>query len=339
MTKSCVLAIALGSALAAASPAGAQPYEVLGTRASGMGGAFVAVGDDASAIYWNPAALATGSFFSFVLDYGTAEATPESRVRAGSQSASFLGVGVPALGVGYYRLRATTVGPAAVPADRLDAPRDLQGQGVRVASLVTHNVGVTLVQSLTDSIAVGTTLRYVHGNAASAFAPLEPADDLLETARNLDGADGDQFDADIGAIATFGTLRLGVAVRNVVEAKFDTPGEIETLRLDRQARAGMALTVATGVVVSADMDILRVPGLLGEVRNFAVGGEARVLRRAFVRGGYRFNTLDDQPEGRTPVGTAGGSFLVTSSLFVEGQATFGGDTASRGWGIAGRFLF
>ena len=322
-----------------AAPALAQPYEVLGTRAAGMGGAFVAVADDASAIYWNPAALATGSFFSLVLDYGEAEATPESRIRAGSQSASFIGVGVPALGVGYYRLRSTTVAPAPVPADRLDAPRDHEGQGVRIASLVTHHVGVTLVQSLTDYLVVGTTLKYVHGTAASGFAPIAPADDLLESAEDLDGADGDQFDADIGAIATFGTIRLGFTARNVAEAKFDTPGELETLRLDRQFRAGMALTLATGFLVSADMDISRTPGLTGEVRNFAFGGEARVFRRAVARGGFRFNTLDDQPDGRTPVGTVGGSVLVTSSLFIDGQGTFGGDSASRGWGIAGRFIF
>jgi len=322
-----------------AAPAWAQPYEVLGTRAAGMGGAFVAVADDASAIYWNPAALATGSYFSLVMDYGLAEATPGNRLRAGSQSGSFLGLGVPALGIGYYRLRATTVAPSPVPADRLDAPRDLEGQGVRVASLVTHHVGVTLVQSLTDHIVVGTTLKYVHGNAASGFAALRPADELLEAAEELEGADGDQFDADIGAIATYGTLRVGFTVRNVAEAEFDTPGKLDTLRLDRQYRAGMALTLATGFIVSADMDLSETPGLTGDVRNFAFGGEARLARRVVVRGGFRFNTLDDQPDGRTPVGTAGGSFLVLSSLFVDGQATFGSDDAARGWGIAGRFVF
>ena len=33
----------------------------VGTRASGMAGAFVAVADDATAVYWNPAGVATGS--------------------------------------------------------------------------------------------------------------------------------------------------------------------------------------------------------------------------------------------------------------------------------------
>src|SRR5438094_8616567 len=36
----------------------AQTFDQVGERAQGMGGAFVAVADDASAIYWNPAGLA-----------------------------------------------------------------------------------------------------------------------------------------------------------------------------------------------------------------------------------------------------------------------------------------
>jgi len=41
--------------------AAAQSTESVGTRAQGMGGAFVGVADDASAVYWNPAGLAGGA--------------------------------------------------------------------------------------------------------------------------------------------------------------------------------------------------------------------------------------------------------------------------------------
>ena len=58
-------------ALATAAPSLAQSQ--VGTRAAGMAGAFVAVADDATAVYWNPAGVATGSLVSAVVDFGQAE--------------------------------------------------------------------------------------------------------------------------------------------------------------------------------------------------------------------------------------------------------------------------
>ena len=40
----------------------AQIVESVGNRALGMGGAFVAVADDSTATWWNPAGLATGPY-------------------------------------------------------------------------------------------------------------------------------------------------------------------------------------------------------------------------------------------------------------------------------------
>ena len=66
-------------ALVLAFPArsAAQGTDSVGTRAQGMGGAFVGVADDASAVFWNPAGLAGGSYFSLVLDGNTARAVPD----------------------------------------------------------------------------------------------------------------------------------------------------------------------------------------------------------------------------------------------------------------------
>ena len=50
--------------LAYAPEAEAQSVETIGIRAQGMGGAFTAVADDATATWWNPAGLAGGSYFS-----------------------------------------------------------------------------------------------------------------------------------------------------------------------------------------------------------------------------------------------------------------------------------
>ena len=51
-----------------------QGFEAVGIRALGMGGAFVAVADDASATYWNPAGLVTGDLVSVVMETGVAQA-------------------------------------------------------------------------------------------------------------------------------------------------------------------------------------------------------------------------------------------------------------------------
>jgi hypothetical protein len=104
--------LAAGAGSAAAQAAGAGGVEVLGVRAQGMAGAFVAVADDATAAYWNPAGLATGNFFSMGI-----ERTHVSLPSAGGDAALRTGailLGTPPLGAGYYRLGATHVVPVTV---------------------------------------------------------------------------------------------------------------------------------------------------------------------------------------------------------------------------------
>src|SRR5688572_15574551 len=63
----CACALVLGGL---PRPVAAQVFEAVGSRAQGMGGAFVAVANDSSATWWNPAGLADGPF----LDTATARA-------------------------------------------------------------------------------------------------------------------------------------------------------------------------------------------------------------------------------------------------------------------------
>jgi hypothetical protein len=127
--------------LASAPPAQAQAEPPVGVRAAGMGGAFTAVADDASAVFWNPAGLAGGSFFSLVLDRNVLD----------HDSATLLAIGTPPLGLSYYRT----------------ATRDLAGSR---HSLVGHHAGVTLLHSLADRVAVGATLKLVRGVVSSGDA-------------------------------------------------------------------------------------------------------------------------------------------------------------------------
>jgi hypothetical protein len=122
-----------------AAAAWAQTTTVVGVRAAGMGGAFTAVADDASAVVWNPAGLASGAFVSAVVD--------RNAFNRGA-STLFVGLAGPPVGLAYYRI----------------ATGALQN-GRR--ALVADHAGVSLVQSIGNwGLAAGATLEIVHGVAA-----------------------------------------------------------------------------------------------------------------------------------------------------------------------------
>ena len=108
--------------LAAPSRADAQSMEAVGTRALGMGGAFVAVADDATATYWNPAGVATGATFSALFDVNTSDlvaggddsAALSAETRAQDLSGRALAMATPPLGLSYYHIRTYTLGAPVV---------------------------------------------------------------------------------------------------------------------------------------------------------------------------------------------------------------------------------
>jgi hypothetical protein len=286
----------------------AQSFETLGPRAAGMGGAFVAVADDATAVYWNPAGLATsGRLFNISVDFMRGEPDLDT-IPAGvdrERSAGFVGLATPPLGLSYYRLDVTRVTPA--------------GASLPLQRFVTHNAGITLVQSIGGLVAVGTTLRYVRSESQN------------------------DFDADIGAMAVLGQqFRAGVTVRNLRQPDLETITH-ETFEMKRQSRAGVAFVGVPGLIVSADMDLERTAGSVGEERNFAVGTEAQLYSRVAVRAGFRINTEDVSrfgvASGHPRVVSLGTSVTTFRSLIVDAQVTLGSKAGDRGWGIAARMVY
>ena len=164
-----------------------------------MGGAFVAVADDASAVYWNPAGLVLGgSYFSMVLDNNLSEVEPDDPRTGGRQSASLIAVSSLPVGVSYYRLSSSTLRQSAALGT------------ARLERLTTHHAGVTVVQQLGEHVAIGSTLKWVHGYAASGIVPAGDRDDLLDGAGDLPEHSTNKFDMDVGVMALVGKFHAGV---------------------------------------------------------------------------------------------------------------------------------
>jgi len=346
MTKNCrFLAAAAAVLWLLPAGAGAQSFAAAGTRAAGMGGAFVGVADDATAIYWNPAGLAAGSFFSLALDGRVGEAAPDDSAAGGDHSSFFLGLSMPALGLSYYRLKASTVSPPLMllPADEASSSRNLSSVAeLRLDTLITHHAGATLVQSIVPGVSVGATLKLVRGIAASTGVPVATAGEALDhEAAELLGRASNTFDLDVGVMATGGPLKAGLTVRNVREPGFEAPGTGRELVLERQARAGLSYAVSTNWVAAADVDLLRTRDAFGERRDLAAGVEGRLQRRVLVRAGVTFNLLGDDglDDGARTAYSVGGSYAATASVFIDGHFTTGTDQAGRHWGLAARFVY
>jgi hypothetical protein len=309
--------------------AAAQTFEGVGSRASGMGGAFVAVADDASAAYWNPAGFAAGSFFSMVIDRTGAKTSPPGAAGGTGRTGFLFALGAPPLGLSYYRLRTTTL---AVLPTAGEAALTTPGL-VRVDTLTTHHTGVTLVQSVAPGVAVGATLKLVRGTASSSLQPDEAREALLDGDADPRGEKSTRFDADLGIMASLGRVKAGLTVRNLRQPDFPTGGARASLTLQRQARAGLALMPWPGWILATDLDLTRSHGPLGDTRTFAAGGEGRVHSKVYVRGGVRVNTIG----AHTPSASAGASYAATASMLLDAQITTGADGNDRGWGVAARF--
>lgn len=288
-----------------------------------MGGAFVAVANDSSATWWNPAGLAAGPFVDVTL--GTASAGAGSA--PGRTRAWGIAIAMPVLGASHYRLRITdidqidtTVAPAA---DRQEGR-----VGVPSQSLKLEQFGATLVHSLFPRLHAGATFKLVRGTAEGTGG---------KSTEN-------SVDADVGLLGVAGPVRLAFLARNLSQPVLHRPGEGpgDGLRLARHFRAGVAYDgdlLPAGrsqpFIVSLDADLAAYDTARGPRRVVAAGAERWfAARRLALRGGARLN----QVGSRERSASLGGSVALLKGIIADVHAT-AGSRAERGWGVVARASF
>lgn len=315
--------------------ADAQPAP--GVRAAGLAGAFVAVADDASAVYWNPAGVATGAIVSAIVTFGAGETAEEnSQAPAGERhTARLVAFSVPPIGLAYYRIAAYGTG-SATPAVVASQSREEVRRSVH--ALTTSVVGVSLLQSLNEFIVVGVTPKLVRGSAARGLSARADTRGALDEAAGLDGRGETTFDVDAGVMVAVQSLRLGLAARNLTTPAFDVDAG-EAIELDREVRVGGAWGSSwpgiSRVIVSVDGDVTSRRTPSGDRRDVAAGVETWWRsQRLGLRSGVRRSTIGD---ARVAV-TVGVSAALRPGTFVEAHVARG-HADERGWSVGVRMGF
>ena len=320
---SAVMLLLVGSA----RPVYAQVFEALGVRALGMGGAFVAVADDATATYWNPAGL-TNVFSSAVLEVQRIDTrfdADPTRTEGTKDLTTFLSLASPTVGLSYYRLRSWQV-------DRV-AEGGIDGLSTAsLTSLVTHHAGITLVRPLGPGLTFATVLKAVRGTVGVGSGDGgAPVGALFDQASGLSGRSTTRLDFDVGVMVDVGAFKLALVGRNLREPEFAVSDDA-AVSLRRQFRAGLSVRPTRSLVVAVDADLSTTATAAGPRRSIAVGAEQR-LGWLVVRAGGRLNVEDDDPE---PVAALGFSVELLTDFWLDGHVTGGRDDGDRGWGVSMR---
>jgi hypothetical protein len=293
--------------------------EVVGSRALGMGGAFVAVADDPSAVFWNPAGLASGQPAGATIEwvrfrFGNQDATPSAG--PWRRSAKFVSLGTWPIGMSY----------ASVDEARLITGADGSLEAQRFS---TKQYGATVLQTLVEGLVVGTTLKYVRGTVATGPALEATVNEALDAGAGRDGVSSGAFDLDAGAMFDGRVFRLGWTMRNLRSPSFKGPAGT-AIELKRQSRVGLAILPADGLIFAVDLDVTTADLTTGPRRMLAAGAEHVFSPRFAIRGGARWNL-----EGaHTTVGSVGASIALKPGTWLDGHFTHGRARGERGFGFA-----
>ena len=232
----------------------------VGARAEGMGGAFVGVADDATALFWNAAGIARIESDKSELTFNHANWPAEL---------SFDQVGyvfhlkkIP--GAFGAQIRALTMNPMVETTAYQPDPTVGDGNSFDAGYLAA---GLSYARSLTDKFSAGVTMNMIH-------------EGLAEFSQQT-------FAFDVGTLYDVGTagMKIGMAISNIgSQIKF----------IDREARIPAIFRVGTSATLLQSQD----QKLIGSfefshppdnAERLNVGAEYAFRKYVFLRGGYNIN--------------------------------------------------
>ena len=332
-------AIAIFVGLIVPVQAMALEFVSVGPRATGMGGAGVAITTDALATYWNPAGLAMTQTLDVriqgggqVIDrLGIADAVhdlesfnpndPNAAAKAqdianrinkpgatvsvnGSAGLYIKGhLGEHAFGV---NISDVATGGGFVSTPVTVTPNGNLSGAMALPAFEARQVAFSYAYAFSDKMfSFGVTGKLIQGAAYSGNTTLTGGTDVSIRDNFGKPTLSTAFGIDLGAIYRPSSwLRFGVVAKDLNQPTFDTPGAGE-LKLSPQVRGGLAINPYSSLTLTADVDVTSnktlVPGIKSQV--LSLGAEQTIFSEflSFRLGGFK--NMQDASTPFTP--TAG----------------------------------
>lgn len=284
-----LLAVVLG----VPATASAVEFAIVGPRAVGMGGAGVAVTDDALATYWNPAGLAMSKTVDIrvqgsglvidrlgvldtvkeINDMNLNDVSNEARLRALVDKINQPGASLSATGAagvylkGYlgnhafgFNVSDVATGgaflPTPVTVTNSGSSLTVNGQFV-LRGLEARQAALSYAYAFADrTFAIGATAKLIQGAAYSGRLNVKGADDASAFSENLGRAKiSTAWGIDIGALYRPASwFRIGVVAKDINQPSFDAPDGSE-FKLTPQVRGGIAVNPYSSLTLTFDGDL------------------------------------------------------------------------------------
>lgn len=196
---------------------------------------------------------------------------------------------------------------------------------LRMVGLAVAEIPLTYGYAFDDHWSIGGSVKYMLGRVYGLAVPLfNTADkdfsDYLSDAEE-DYKATSNLGIDLGIMARWSMLQVGVTGRNLNAPKFEAPVGFEDQRLDPSVSAGLAFIPFDTFTIAADGDLTQVGSVLRgrEYQRVGAGWEWNILHTLALRGGVSKNIAESDDPTLWSAGLGINLWLLRIDL--AGQAT------------------
>jgi hypothetical protein len=324
-----------------ASQAVAMEFVTVGPRATGMGGAGVAVTTDALATYWNPAGLAMtqtvdiriqgggqaidrrgfGEAIRDLEDFNSSDPTAAARAQDIANRLNQPGANLSVNGSAGLYIKghfgehafglnvsdvATGGGYISTPLTVTAGPSVTVTGAMALRGLEARQASISYAYAFADkTFSIGVTAKIIQGAAYSGTLNLQGGHGVTISNQFGKPTISTSYGVDVGAIyKPTSWIRFGVVAKDINRPVLDdsSGGEV---KLDPQVRGGIAINPYSTLTLTADVDITSNRTILPNVKSqlLSLGAEQTLLSEFLS---LRVGTFKNMKDAATPfIPTAG----------------------------------